>query len=202
MSYQHWLIFVFSSIFIISTPGPVVTLLINTSINKGIRAALLLIPGIFIGDVFALLIADSLLHSLFSVSGKVFFYMQILGSIYLIYLGVEIFQEIFFKKDLNKTTKKFSISYLKGFFSTLVNPKTFMFYVSFFPRFINENGSMTFQLLILSMTFLLIGLINDVIYSIVSNKMSKYLNDKVRNGITYVCSINLIITGISLLLYL
>ena len=51
------------------------------------------------------------------------------------------------------------------FLLIFLNPKNIIFFASFLPQFINHNSPFLLQTTILSLTYLIVGLINDYLYS-------------------------------------
>ncbi|WCK55076.1 LysE family translocator [Aneurinibacillus sp. Ricciae_BoGa-3] len=102
MTFEIWISFVFASMLIIATPGPVVTLLITTSISRGKSAALFMIPGTFLGDLTAMLMSFADVGAILLTSPTLFTAMKLVGAAYLIYLGVR----IWYDSDRNLATKE------------------------------------------------------------------------------------------------
>lgn len=197
MTFGIWISFVLASLLIIATPGPVVTLLITTSISRGKSAALYMIPGTFLGDLTSMLMSFAGIGALMLASPLLFSIMKFVGAAYLIYLGIRIWHD----SGSNVTTKeklstKKSKSTLKAFLVTILNPKSFLFYVAFMPQFVNKDEKFLPQILLLGATFLGIGLLNDITYTVMANKVVRFLNNQSQKLIYRIGSINLIITGI------
>ena len=168
--------FILASVAIICPPGPSVTFLISTSMVKGKKVAYQVIPGIFFGDLLAMFLSflgiGVLIRGIPLMEGG----LKVVGGAYLIYLGVKTF--ISRKTQVHKEDKINSIGFKDGFLLELTNPKTLLFFVTFFPQFIDQSHSYWGQLILLGIIFLSIGLINDFTYSTFANLIGKYLSDK------------------------
>ncbi|CAM4446249.1 LysE family translocator [Paenibacillus tarimensis] len=88
MTFELWISFVIASLLIIATPGPVVTLLVTTSISRGKSAAFSMIPGTFLGDLTSMLLSLAGVGALLLASPPLFNLLKWLGAAYLVYLGI------------------------------------------------------------------------------------------------------------------
>lgn len=197
MVFSLWVSFVLASILTISSPGPVVTLLITTSINHGKSIAISMIPGIFLGDFLVMVISLAGVGALLLSSPTLYVIIKLAGAIYLVYLGTKIwFRSSNIDLNNNELNIKKRQSTIKAFCVTVSNPKSFLFFTAFTSQFINKNEPLFFQIIILVTTYLGIGLLNDITYILLANKVTKFLNKNSLKLINRVASINLIVTGI------
>jgi len=140
-------------------PGPNTALILRTVPQNGRRAGILNLAGIVSGFY---------MHGIFSVLGlsalilktsQAFFVVKLLGSFYLLYLGVTSLWQAFYlkhsstkaiKRENNKNViRKNKRLFLEGFLTNLLNPKASMFYLAVFPQFINLEGNPILESLIL-----------------------------------------------------
>lgn len=202
MSFGLWVSFVLASLLIIATPGPVVTLLITTSVGRGKNTAFFMIPGIFLGDFTAMILSFVGVGALLSASSTFYNILKFVGAAYLVYLGTQLWaRNVDFmpvQTNINSTTIK-GQSAIKGFCVTILNPKSLLFFAAFIPQFVSKNDAFLLQLFILGTTYLGIGLLNDITYVLLSNKAAQILNIKTLRLINKIAAINLIITGIIVL---
>jgi homoserine/homoserine lactone efflux protein len=197
MTFGSWISFVLASLLIIATPGPVVTLLTMTSISRGKCAALFMIPGTFLGDLTAMLLSFAGVGALLLAFPTLFSIMKLVGAIYLVYLGVHMwFDPSSHTANEEKTITKKNQLTLKAFLITILNPKSFLFFVAFMPQFVSKNSAFMPQIIILGGTFLGIGLLNDITYTVLANKIAQYLNHRSQKLIHKIGAINMIVTGI------
>jgi len=197
MVFSLWVSFVLASFLTISSPGPVVTLLITTSINYGKNIAISMIPGIFLGDFLVMIISLAGVGALVLSSSTLYIIIKLFGAIYLVYLGVKTW---FGPNNVSSNNDELNIkkrqSTIKAFCVTISNPKSFLFFAAFMSQFINKNEPLLLQILILVTTYLGIGLLNDITYVLIANKAANFLNNRSLKLINRVAAINLIVTGI------
>lgn len=145
-----------AALVLVITPGPNMIYLISRSITQGKKAGLVSLAGIIAGFTFHItLVSVGLTAVLFTIP-YVYATLKFLGVFYLLYLAFQVVkpnsQGLFeTRKDLkdDSASKLFSM----GFFTSILNPKIAVFYLSFFPQFIRpEFGSVFFQSIQLGIT--------------------------------------------------
>lgn len=153
-------LFVTTSFMLAVTPGPDILFVLNQSINYGARTGLIITLGLCSG----LLIHSSLVAlgvaSLIQQSPILFFSIQLLGALYLLYLAKQLFYAI----PINIQTATISSSknefklYLRGFTMNVTNPKVTLFFLAFLLQFINPSADLLQQISLLGFIFILVTL--------------------------------------------
>ena len=137
-------------------PGPAVFAIIARSFSSGKLQAFYMTVGIVLGDYIFIVLALFGLSALAEVMGTAFFIIKYLSAAYLILLGIQLLRTEVKSIDIKASKDSSLISnLLTGLFITLGNPKAIIFYVGFFPAFINVN-EVTFydtSLIMLAATF-------------------------------------------------
>ena len=124
-------------------PGPNGALIIKTVLQSGRRAGISSLSGIIcafsIHGIFSMLGLSALILK----TSQAFFVVKLLGSFYLLYLGVTFLRQAFNSKDsFTKTMSRGNSRnvirqnkrlFLEGFLTNLLNPKASMFYLAVFP---------------------------------------------------------------------
>jgi len=126
-------------VFIILLPGPNSLFVLKTSASHGVLSGYKAAAGCFLGDAVLIFLAYIGVASLIKASPVLFMLVRFLGAFYLLYLGIKIIQENFFSKnkEQGETVSVRGNVFRKSLTLSLTNPKSIMFYISFFVQFIN-----------------------------------------------------------------
>ena len=194
------LYFVIASFLIVIVPGPTVSLIIANSLRSGVKAGLLNVFGTQVG-VLILLFLLALGFEIVSPFLEVIInYVRILGSIYLISLGVITIKSDI---DLNKTqVTKFEKKYfLQGLIVILTNPKIFLFLGAFIPQFINIDEPVSYQIIYFGIIFIIVATIFDSSYALVFGKFREFIASKYLKVLNKIGGFILILVGIWMFFY-
>ena len=122
-------------------PGPGVLTVTARSAHAGLRHGLSATAGIVAGDFVFITLALFGLATLSSVLGELFFIIKYLGAAYLIWLGASLFTSApSGSAGRAVNTPKHTASFAAGLITTLSNPKAILFYLSFFPAFLDLSN--------------------------------------------------------------
>ena len=172
--------FIIVSLGIIVIPGPNVLVVVSTSISAGKIKGLQTVAGTSIA--MAIQMGVAILGTTWFVAGlaKGFMLLKWIGVAYLIYLGAS----HLYKYCLNPpevATPSRTSSFQRGFWVSLTNPKTILFFSAFLPQFVNMDSSYLVQISILSAVFLTMAVVLDSAYALLAGHFSNYLNNKKLN---------------------
>jgi len=171
-------LFLIASLALLLTPGPAVLYIVARSINQGRMAGIVSVLGVETANFFHASAAALGLSAILLSSALAFDIVKYLGAAYLIYLG---FRKIVAREDQGKSEvgKQESLSriYSQGFVVNLFNPKTALFFFAFLPQFVNtSNGNITLQIFLLGIIFVVMGMITDSSYALISSSIANQLN--------------------------
>jgi len=125
-------------------PGPGVFTVVARSMASGASHGLVTIFGIVFGDYIFIILSLYGLSAFASSMGVFFTFVKYAGAIYLIWLGVKLLLTKYNSVEVKPVIElSFLSNFVAGLVTTLSNPKAILFYVSFFPAFINVQ-SITF----------------------------------------------------------
>jgi leucine efflux protein len=136
-------------------PGPGNLALISSASKGGLSGGLAAVLGLLVGDQMLLWLTVAGVAALLQTLPLVFMALQWLGAAYLMWLG--------FKMITAKAGEGPSIQITPGHYFretmliTLLNPKAIMFYLAFFPQFIDpvhHQGWVTFAVMALTIAVL------------------------------------------------
>lgn len=150
--------FVFAIIVFLAIPGPGNLALITSTSKGGIRGGLAATLGVILGDQILMWLAVAGVAALLSASPSAFYAVQWLGAAYLAWLGGKM---LLAKPGAAPVLHIKPHHYLRqALLITLLNPKAIVFYMAFFPLFVDplqHRGLTTFAfmaLTIATLTFL------------------------------------------------
>ncbi len=129
--------FVVTVFVLLIAPGPSMLFVLRQSGSFGVKAGLKASLGVMTGDLILMLMAALGVASLLAAFPKAFLVIKYLGAAYLVYLGVRV---LISKPDKAKLLKIDSPKHFRqGLTITLLNPKAVIFFMAFFPLFIDPN---------------------------------------------------------------
>ncbi|MCG3671922.1 LysE family translocator [Aliarcobacter butzleri] len=137
------------------TPGPNNILILSTVNNHGVQKALKFCYGSILAFGILLVLSVVLNSYLNSLLPNILFVMQIIGSIYMLYLAYLIFNMNGVIKD-----KKGFATFKVGFFMQFINPKGVVFSLTIFPSFVMPYYSSIDELLLFALGVTFIGAIS------------------------------------------
>ena len=155
-----FVLFLITSAFTVATPGPGVLMTLTSSIRYGLKIAIFVILGTASGTVVMAAISSTGLGLLISTSPTAYEVIKGLGALYMLYLGIRLYQAKPFSFDLANKEKAQSISItqkgslcLQGVTLQMTNPQLIMFFISLFPQFIDHKLPFTPQVIVMSVTY-------------------------------------------------
>lgn len=179
--------------------GPVKSVLLNTGIKNGFFHAWFFSLGSLSADVmYMALVYFGIGQFIDSPLLKIFLWS--FGCFVLIYTGIENVLSLN-KMDINmKSGKRDRLrkSILSGFFMSLLNPLTILFWLGIYGSMLAKNvGHVTGYQILLNSVAILVGImLVDFVMSILSNGARRLLSGGLLKGISIISSISMIGFGI------
>jgi threonine/homoserine/homoserine lactone efflux protein len=160
-------LFVAASYALAIVPGPAVIYIVNRSLAQGRRAGMLSATGIATGGLVHVVAAALGLSALLASSAIAFALVKYAGAAYLLYLGVRAYRSGELPLDVGPAPASNGRIFRQGVVVNVLNPKTALFFLSFFPQFIHpERGPILSQMLALGLLFIICALSSDMLYAI------------------------------------
>jgi len=194
------LYFIIASFLVVIVPGPTVSLIIANSLKSGVKAGILNVLGTQIGVLILIFLLALGFEFISPFVDQIIKIVRILGSIYLIVLGIIAFKT---KIDLeNNHSEKYDKRYIfQGFIVILTNPKIFLFLGSFLPQFIDLNYSVSSQIIYFGLLFIIVAAIFDSCYAIIFGKFRNLIANKYLKILNIIGGSILTLVGFWLLFY-
>ena len=140
-------------------PGPGTLVVASRAISGGFSHGAATACGIVCGDFIFVLLSIFGLATAAAAMGGLFIVVKYVGALYLIWLGIQILRSNKQGNDANVLEKvAYRPDFVSGLITTLGNPKAILFYLSFFPTFLDLTSiTLLDTLTILLITTLSIG---------------------------------------------
>ncbi|WP_312113327.1 LysE family translocator [Brevibacillus reuszeri] len=190
-----WL-FIVAAATLLIIPGPAVFYIMARSIDQGKKAGLVSVLGVSLGGSIHVLAGAIGVSAILMTSATAFHIVKYLGAAYLIYLGCK----TLLSKSESTTSeipkaprKKLGKIFYESALVEVMNPKTALFFLAFFPQFISPTaGSVSVQFLLLGTIFIILAFISDGLYAVLAASIRKRIvgssgssvSSKVLNRIT------------------
>ena len=176
-SASTYAIFIATALALLAIPGPAVLYVVSRSIDQGRSAGLASVAGITTGTIVHVTLATVGLSSLVLASKVAFDAVRYVGAAYLIVLGVRRLLSRRVEDDLESRPPRTRRDlYTQGVIVNLLNPKTIVFIFAFIPQFVDVNaGHVWLQVLLLGLTFAVLGFASDSLYAAVAGTVADRL---------------------------
>ncbi|KWW11059.1 lysine transporter LysE [Peribacillus simplex] len=123
--------FIFYCFIVTFTPGPTNIVILTTVHNSGTKKAMDYTYGATIAFGVLLAISAILNTLLVTVIPRILLVMQIIGSVYMLYLAYQVYNMDTSKPSVNETG-----SFMSGFLTQFLNPKVLLFTMTVIPTYI------------------------------------------------------------------
>jgi threonine/homoserine/homoserine lactone efflux protein len=177
MTLSTWLLYVAAVLVLTVTPGPSVLMCVSTSVNLGVRKALIASLGSTTAIVGVMALSALGLGTALAASESLFTAIKWLGAAYLAYLGItSLFSsatDIAVSGSVESSTSRRLFG--QGFLVGASNPKALLFFGALFPQFIIPGAPQLPQFLVLGTTFIFFELAWLTIYALSASKAKRWL---------------------------
>lgn len=189
MSFRLYLSFLAASIVLVYAPGPVNLLTMNQALRAGWRRALPCVWGGTLAVLLQLALTALCLNSLLHIDDRALTVLRWAGAAYLVWLGCK---QWINRAPLAEAGASTSIGqpasdtgralFWRGLATSGLNPKTLLFFPSFFPQFLSANAewSVNLQYLLLAATFALLFAGGIASMALFSHRLSRTLQRPAR----------------------
>lgn len=181
---RHLAEFLLTVYVLIVVPGPSVLFVVSRGMSLGRRAALATAVGNASGFALQLLLVAVGVGALVARSEAVFTVLKLVGAGYLVLLGVRNIHE---RKSLmailraQAAPKRMRQIVREGFLVGATNPKGLVIFAAVLPRFVDQTrGNTTSQLLVLGAICILIALVSDGVWALLSGSARRWLGGSPR----------------------
>lgn len=191
MPAETFIAYLIASSLLCLAPGPDNMFVLAQSALKGARTGLLIILGLCLGSFFHVILVALGIAAILKSSPVALVILKIIGASYLLWLafgavrsaGVPLTEE---NNDVNGSV------FLRGAAMSASNPKLFVFFLAFFPQFIDPTGetvqlSVTNQIFLLGLLFLLVVVITFGAIAFAASSLGPWIkrSERARKNLNY-----------------
>lgn len=179
---DHYLVFVVMSLVLIITPGADVALVTKNTLSSGKKGGIATVLGVNTGILVHMLAAALGISAIIAKSAMLFDIIKYAGAIYLIYLGIQSLL------SLRKGNAAFAVStaeeqkktsgFYQGLITNVFNPKVALFFLTFLPQFIDRSESALPQIILMGLTYAVLGIIWLILYVHLIHSMRSLFQSK------------------------
>ncbi len=157
-------------------PGPNVTVIIATGLQRGPGAGLAVVAGTQIGILSQIVVVALGFSAIIGFMAQAFDWIKLFGAAYLVYLGFVMLAASTKLNDAKalKQLSPFRLA-LRGFLVNWSNPKTLLFIGAFIPQFVDVSQPAFAQIMVLGLIFVAATTLVDASYGLLSGSAGRAL---------------------------
>jgi threonine/homoserine/homoserine lactone efflux protein len=173
-------LFAVAAVTLLVIPGPAVLYIVTRSVDQGRAAGLASVCGVHVGTLVHVAAAALGLSALLVSSATAYDTVRWLGAAYLVWLGVRRLmahdEPSAPASDPRASRLGLGRIFAQGVVVNVLNPKTALFFLAFLPQFVDTSrGSVPFQVVVLGVAFVLLGLLSDGAYAMAASTGAGWL---------------------------
>jgi threonine/homoserine/homoserine lactone efflux protein len=179
------LVFALVAAAFVAIPGPSNLFILGRGLQSGSRAAIAGAAGCASAAFVYVTATAAGLSALLASSQLVFAALHYAGAAYLCWLGIAALRSSDELSVPARGPRSAWRSYRQGLGVELGNPKVALFFVAFFPQFVDRGGGpAALQVLVLGALFVSLGFVSDSLYAVGAGRLSGWLRRRpgVRRG--------------------
>ena len=183
-------LFLTAALIVALTPGPGIFYVLTRSLKGGRGEGIASSFGNSLGGLVHVFAAALGLSALLMTSATAFTVVKFAGAAYLVYLGVRTLlgrDDLLDAPDDTPKTKggpdvpsRNSEAFYQGIMVEALNPKTALFFLAFLPQFVNPQGSIFVQILLLGCISVSFNTIVDLVVTGFAGSIGRRLRESVR----------------------
>jgi threonine/homoserine/homoserine lactone efflux protein len=206
---ESYTAFILICVLLTITPGADTALVLKSSLSAKCKRSVMTTLGICAGLLFHATMSSLGLTAILQKSSQLYHAIKLLGAGYFVYLGAKALYEVYGKgateeaMDAAQSDQAGSSSafaeFRNGLLTNILNPKVAVFYLTFLPQFVNIQGNVLIQSILLStvhiaMSFVWLSLIG----TFVTYFRTQLTKPTVKNKIQSITALALIGFGLPL----
>lgn len=157
MDFMNWFSFLVAAVLLTFAPGPDVMYLLAKSLSSGTKHGVTLAAGLSCGCLFHTTLVAVGVAAFIQSSPTALHVLIYAGAAYLLYLSWGAFRSEPAPLSLPGVTDSYDklALYRRGLLMNALNPKVLLFFLAFFPKFLDNSASLSpsLQIILLGVTF-------------------------------------------------
>ncbi|WP_160385063.1 MULTISPECIES: LysE family translocator [unclassified Pseudomonas] len=191
--------YILTVMLLIATPGPVVALVVATASVAGPRKALSTAIGTNWASLVLIALASYIILTSAAINIILLNILSLMGCLFIGYLALDTLKSLPASAGTETPVENAAHGGLwRGFIVGISNPKDIIFFISFFPQFIQVTSSSRHSLLLLSLLWVVIDLLILGTYIFITRKL---LNDTNKQLISKCSGVALLLVALLGLIY-
>ncbi len=143
-------LFLTAAILLAITPGPGIFYVLTRSLKGGRAEGFASSFGTAVGGFAHVIAAAFGLSAILAASSLAFTVIKYVGAAYLVYLGIRtLMSDDNFLLEVTGPSRADQDAFRQGIITELLNPKTALFFLAFIPQFIDPQGNVVLQFILL-----------------------------------------------------
>lgn len=173
--------FVMLSFAVASVPGPTSLYIFSQGLSRNWQKPLFAIIGVLMANILWVSLCSIGAAAIIRDSRLAFEILRTIGCVYLIYLGISLFKST--KMNSIEQTCSISLGFvsLKGFLTSISNPKAALFYLSFLPQFISPHSVCHLEIIKFGLGYIAIMLVVFSVYGFMAFKINQLIQNQEKN---------------------
>lgn len=191
-------LFFAAAIVLAVTPGPGMFYVLTRSIKGGRREGYASAAGTAVGGLFHVLAAALGISAVLAASAEAFTVVKYAGAAYLIYLGIRALMTPDSPPEMDSAERRESRrAFFQGITTEILNPKTALFFLAFIPQFINPQGVVVLEFILLGCISVFLNTSMDIVVATLAGPIGAQLKRRagLRRGQRMFSGVSLIALG-------
>jgi threonine/homoserine/homoserine lactone efflux protein len=169
-----------AALVLLLVPGPAVLYIVAQSAEHGRLAGLVSVAGVHLGTLVHVAAAAVGLSALIVSSAVAFSVVKYAGAAYLVYLGIRRLLTRELAGLLPTRDQPLTGLFTQGVVVNVLNPKTALFFLAFLPQFVDPARTVWTQVVVLGLTFVVLGFLSDGLYALAAGTIGRWLRARRR----------------------
>ena len=176
---SDYFIFLQIILFLFITPGLPRVVIVSHTLNYGLKRSIWTAIGDINANIIQGILVVFLIRSFLSDNPEILYYLKWAGIFYVVYLAYDTYTAKISSINSREYRAKSTFSFYKdGFLVAGLSPKAIIFFGTIFSSFINFEGNVSSQFIILMFTYVVLDFLTLMIYGMGAEKISIWLKSK------------------------